>query len=120
LDENQHPKTLIFRFLQPHDTLKRKIPYIHCTTDTRSRGIDLKKNKINYNPTGCCIQNPNIKLYGKPYISPNMLNIIDRPRLRFSGMWYRVMRLIGIKVLEKFAPSIFRVEMEMQQVPPIW
>ena len=28
--------------------------------------------------------------------------------------------LIGVKVLEKFAPSIFRVEVEMYQVPPIW
>jgi hypothetical protein len=117
LDENQHgnqhPKTPIFRFLQTHDTLKRKIPSIRSTTDTRNRGVNLKKKTIKYNPTGCFIQNPNIKLCGKSYVPQNMFNIIDRPRLQLSGMWYQVMWLIRFKVLEKFAPSIFRVEVEM-------
>jgi hypothetical protein len=115
LDENQHgnqhAKTPIFRFIQTHDKLKRKIPFIHCTTDTRSRGVDFKK--IKYNPTGCFIQNPNIKLCGKSYVSQNMFNIIDRPGLQLSGMWCQVMWLIRFKVLEKFTPSIFRVEVEM-------
>jgi hypothetical protein len=74
---------------------------------------ELILKKIKYNSTGCFIQNPNMKLCGKSYVSQNMFNIIDRPRLRFYRMWYRVMWLIGVKVLEKFAPSILMVQVEM-------